>query len=167
MNKIFTLTLLILTLMLNACGGGSGFLADRAESDETSAITMHMIGEDGEGFEELTRVEIPLAVFGDEDTMNLTGSIGISINDENFLPEGSDGAIASLDASDYYVSDVQLVAFYLPGLADGDTVTFDIAIADFVENDDGSITYSDFVEITYEGAVSASEDSVAVLIVEE
>lgn len=167
MNKFYTLTLLILTLMLNACGGGSSFLVDRAESDETSAITMHMIGEDGEGFENLTRIEIPLAVFGDEDTMNLTGSIGIEINGENFLPEQSDGSIQALDASDYFVDEVDLVAFYIPNLVDGDTVTFSIDIADFVENDDGSITYSDFVEITYEGDASASEDSVAVLVVEE
>ena len=136
MKKIL---LIICTLFVAACGSEQTLIDDAlyANSEDPSFITLYAIDEDN-----LVQVEIPLATFGDtaEDTEN--AMIDISINDEERHTD--------LIASEFFADSVDLVAFYVPYLEDGDSITFNVTL-----NTGG--------EVTYMGTISASEDSVAPL----
>lgn len=131
----------LLMFVFVACGssGTSFLIPDPDHGADASYVALRMIDSDG-----MVQVEIPLAAFGSTAT-DLEGStFDIAVNGST---RNSD-----VDPTEYYVEEVDLIAFGMHDLVDGDVVTFTIYTAA------GGLVY-------YEGFVSATEDSAAPLIV--
>lgn len=133
------LWLVLLGVVFVTCGSSDSLIdsTQYANSADPSFITMYQIDEDG-----FVKVEIPLAVFGDAEDDTQGAMIDITIND--------DQVYQGLTASDYLATNVDLVAFYLPYMDDGDMVSFTITL-----NTGGTVSYS--------GDVSADADTKAPL----
>lgn len=132
---------LVVILFLFQCGGsGDSNNANFNQNNTLDAITLYQIDTDPE-LDDLSfsQVEIPVGLFGE----TLEGAT-FSIEKAQFE------ALTDLEPADYLVEEVQLVAFNVYNVNDGDEITFTLFLAN-----GGSVLYS--------GSFSESGDTLATL----
>ena len=136
---VYLVTVLFLTGMYLNCGSNQSLISDLTESSDPSSITLRQLTQ-----EMTSRIEIPLAVFG-ETAADLEGnSFSITVNGYPVANE--------LDPTTYFVDLVELVSFEMHNLEVGDEIVF-------------YINHAEGEPVIYSGTFSDVEDSKAIIIV--
>ncbi|MBU1918467.1 MAG: hypothetical protein ABII18_00740 [bacterium] len=142
MKKIIVvLAFFVFAVSFINCGTEQSLIPNLTDSEDPSQIRLWQVDEEG-----VSIIEIPLAAFGETEE-DLTGAlVGISVNDYAIADD--------LDPATYYVASVNLVAFQMGGLEDGDIIKFTIV------NAGGA-------EVFYQGTFSTDDYATAIIVVLE